>query len=267
MRHEAFFHRHPVFTGDEFAEYLSSGGKHGARTKESILAYHARTRRIVRIRRGLYATVPPGSDSDSFPIDPYLIASRLSQDAVLSHHTALQYHGRAYTVWRQFSYQSKRPALPLRFRSNEFRGSRFPSALVDRGAELTDVLTVERANVSLKVASLERTLVDVLNRPRYSGGWEEVWRSLESVEFFDLDRVVEYALLLNNATTVAKVGYFLQQHQDTLMADEAHLARLRVHRPRRPHHLDRAKRVGRLVPEWNLVVPLEVMERSWGEVT
>ncbi len=43
----------------------------------------------------------------------------------------------------------------------------------------------------MRVASLERTLVDVLNRPRYPGGWEEVWRSLESVAFFDLDRVVQ----------------------------------------------------------------------------
>ena len=129
-----------------------------------------------------------------------------------------------------------------------------------------DVLTVERANVSLRVASLERTLVDVLNRPHFSGGWEEVWRSLESVEFFDLDRMVEYALLLSNATTVARVGFFLEQHRDVLMVDEAHLARLRHHRPRRPHYLDRARRGGRLVTEWNLVVPTDVMERSWAEV-
>ena len=35
----------------------------------------------------------------------------------------------------------------------------------------------------------------------------------ESVEFFNLDRVVEYALLLKNATTVARVGFFLEQHR------------------------------------------------------
>ena len=266
MRHEAFFRSHPVFTGDEFAEHLSFGGKDGTRTKESILAYHTKSGRIVRIRRGLYAVVPPGSHGDSFPVDPYLIASRLARDSALSHHTALQFHGRAYTVWQQFSYQATRPAVPLTFRSNVFRGTRFPSALVNRGVQMFDVLNVERANVSLRVASLERTLVDVLNRPHFSGGWEEVWRSLESVEFFDLDRVVEYALLLDNATTVARVGFFLEQHTGPLMVDEAHLAGLRRHRPRRPHYLDRARRGGRLVPGWNLVVPTDVMERSWAEV-
>ena len=266
MRHEAFFRNHPVFTGDEFSEHLASGGRQGARTKESILAYHTKTGRLIRIRRGLYAVVPPGSDRDSHPIDPYLVASRLTTDSVLSHHTALQFHGRAYTVWQQYNYQATRPADPFTFRSLSFRGTRIPSALVHSGCEMFDVLTVERANVSLRVASLERTLVDVLNLPRFSGGWEEVWRSLESVEFFDLERVVEYALLLQNATTVARVGFYLDQHRDTLMVGDIHLERLRRHRPKRAHYLDPGRYGGRLVPEWNLVVPSDVLERSWAEV-
>ena len=47
--------------------------------------------------------------------------------------------------------------------------------------------------------------MDVLDRPDLAGGWEEVWRSLESVEFFDIDQVVRYSLLLENATTCAIV--------------------------------------------------------------
>ncbi len=120
----------------------------------------------------------------------------------------------------------------------------------------------------LRVTSLERTLVDVLDRPDYSGGWEEVWRSLESVEFFDLEKVVEYALLLENATTASKVGFFLAQHREALMVEERHLIELRHRRPRQPHYVDRNKRSsGSLVAEWNLVVPMEVVERSWAEVT
>ena len=266
LKHDVFFRNHPVFTGDEFTRHLSRGGHNGARTKESILAYHTRTGRLLRVRRGLYAVIPPGANGDSFPIDPYLIASRLTRDSVLSHHTALEFHGRAYTTWQQLIYQARRPLGRLTFRSHAFLGTRFPEALVQSGNEMFDVLTMERSNVSLQVASLERTMVDVLSRPRYSGGWEEVWRSLESVEFFDLDRVVEYALLLKNATAAATVGFFLRQHQDTLMVEERHLDELRRNCPRRPHYLDRAKAGGRLASEWNLVVPAEVVERSWEEV-
>ena len=267
-KHDAFFRRHPVFTGDELAEHLSSSGRAGARTRESLVAYHTRTGRLVRVRRGLFAVVPPGADSDSYPVDPYLVASKLTPDAVLSHHTALEFHGRAYSVWRHLAYLASRPLEPLTFRSHVYRGARFPEALVRSGNERFDVLTAERAGMSLRVTSLERTLVDVLDRWRHSGGWEEVWRSLESVEFFDLDKIVEYVLLLGNATTTAKVGFFLDQHRDPLMVEDRHLRALLDRRPRQPHYTDRTRRSGNgtLVTEWNLIVPTEVVERSWAQV-
>ena len=123
---------------------------------------------------------------------------------------------------------------------------------------------------SLRNGGLERmatSLVDVLDRPVLSGSWEEIWRSLELVEFFDLDDVVRYALLLDNATTAAKVGFFLQQHHEPLMVEDKHLAVLRDLRPRQPHYMNRSRRTaGRLIAEWNLVAPEEIIERSWGEV-
>ena len=94
--------------------------------------------------------------------------------------------------------------------------------------------TMERAGMSLRVTGLERTLVDVLDWPRRSGDWEEIWRSLESVEFFDLDKIVEYVLLIGNATTASKVGFYLDQHRESLMVEESHLSPLRSQRPRQP---------------------------------
>ena len=100
-----------------------------------------------------------------------------------------------------------------------------------------------------------------------AGSWEEIWRSLESVEFFDLDQVVEYSMLLENATTAAKVGFFLEQHRESLMVDDAHLDPLRKLRPRQPHYLIRGERKGcQWVKNWNLMIPAEILNKSWGEV-
>ena len=267
-KHDTFFRRHPVFTRDELAEHLSTGDRVGPRTQESLVAYHTRTGRLVRVRRGLFAVIPPEAESDTYPIDPYLIASRLTPDSVLAHHTALELHGRAYSVWQQLTYLSSRPVERLTFRSHVYRGTRFPEALVRSGKEHFGVTTMDRAGLSLRVTSLERTLVDVLDRPHRSGGWEEIWRSLESVEFFDLETIVEYVLLLGNATTSSKVGFYLEEHRESLMVEDRHLEELRGLRPRQPHYIDR-KRGGDvcLVAAWNLVVPTEVVERSWEEVT
>ncbi len=223
---------------------------------------------MVRVRRGLFAVIPTGADSDNYPIDPFLVASKLTPDAVLSHHTALEFHGRAYSVWRHLTYLALRPLEPLTFRHHVYRGARFPETLVRAGKERFDVTTAERAGMYLRVTSLERTLVDVLDRPHVSGGWEEIWRSLETVEFFDLDRIVEYVLLLGKATTASKVGFYLEEHRESLMVEECHLKALRSRRPRQPHYADRRRgRDGTLIAAWNLVVPTEVAEKSWAEVT
>ncbi len=267
VRHDAFFRRHPVFTGEELADHLSSRGQVGERTQESLVAYHIRTGRLVRVRRGLFAVIPPGDDSVTYPIDPYLIVSRLTPDSILSHHTALEFHGRAYSVWQQFTYLASRPPKTFTFREQVYRGTKFPEALVRSDKTDFNVLSAERSGMSLRVTGLERTLVDVLDRPFLSGGWEEVWRSLEAVEFFDIDKVVEYALLLENSTTASKVGFYLAQHREELMVEESHLARLRDQRPQQPHYIDRrSDGRGTLMSEWNLIVPAEVVAQSWREL-
>jgi predicted transcriptional regulator of viral defense system len=267
MKHEKFFRTHPVFTSADLASYLESAVATGARTKESLLEYHRRSGHLIQIRRGLYAVVPSGADPASFQVDPYLVAARLSDDSILAYHTALELHGRAYSVYRQVTYLSSRPVAPLKVGSQLLRGARPPRVLVDTGQQRFGLVAQDRAGMHVHVTGFERTLVDVLDRPDLTGSWEEIWRSLELVEFFNFDTVVEYVELLNNATTAAKVGFFLEQHRETLSVDERYLSRLARLSPRQPRYLDRGKREpGRLIARWNLVVPPEVLARSWGEV-
>lgn len=195
------------------------------------------------------------------------VAGKLTRDAILAFHTALEFHGHAHSPTHEFFYLTNLGARLLEFRGQQFKAVHPPAALRRKRAELVGVLTAERMGIGVRVTSLERTMVDVLDRPHLGGGWEEIWRSLEGVEFFDLQEVAEYALLLGNATTIAKVGFFLEQHKDALMVEERHLDRLRKHGPRVPHHFSRRnRRSGKLVAGWNLIVPPEVLERRWQEV-
>jgi predicted transcriptional regulator of viral defense system len=105
MKLRTFFRTHPVFTVEDFAGFLSSDETHNLRTQESLLAYHVKAGNIVRVRRGLYASVPPGASPENFPIDPFLLAARISKEAVLAYHTALEAHGKAYSVYEHSSVQ------------------------------------------------------------------------------------------------------------------------------------------------------------------
>lgn len=251
---------HPLFNREELLGELLKGGRRSPRTVDSLLAYYVRRGRLVAVRRGLHVVVPFGTEAAGFSIDPLLVAAKAADDAILAYHTALEWHGKAHSAFSIAFFLTRRAVRPFRFRGSTFRPVR-----VER-LNTTGLLKHARGGITARVTTLERTLVDVLDRPDLAGGWEEVWRSLESVEFFELDAVVKYALQLKNATSVAKVGFYLQQHREVLMVEDAHLSRLKAHRPRSPHYLDRSNRKGgRFVADWNLVVPPAVYDRSWEE--
>lgn len=266
MRLHDFFAAHPVFTTDELVDYRRDDDTQSRWTRKALLAYHRGQGHLILVRRGLYAVVPPDSGPETCVIDPYLLAAKMTGDAVLAYHTALELHGKAHSIFERYFFQSSKPVRPTTFRDHRFECSLFPKALRDKHREHFATTTVERSGVELRVTSLERTLVDLHDRPKLGGGWEEIWRSLESVEYFDLDLVVEYVKLLGNCTTAAKVGYYLQQHAEPLMVESRHLDPLRKLRPKQPHYLQRGKS-GKLISNWNLVVPASLVERAWEEIS
>lgn len=264
MRSTDFLATHPVFTYEEFAG-ASSRGTPNPNTTRNRLAAVVASGRVLRVRRGLFATVPPGVELDRAPVDPYLVATKVADDATVAYHGALQFHGRAYSVWRRFHYLTRHRTRPFRFRDQEFVPVLAPKAVRFRQDLGGGVSVVSHAGGTVRVTSLERAMVDVLDAPDKGGGWEEIWRSLELVEFFDLDAVTEYVAALGSALTAARVGFFLEQHRETLMVEDRYLDRLRRYAPNEPRYLDGKRQPGKYLSRWNLVVPEYVLHRRWEE--
>jgi len=262
-----FFRSYPIFTSEELAAFLKDRGSPNPRNRESLVRYHRDRGAILQIRKGLYCSLPLGVSAKDCPVDSYLLASKLAPDAVLAYHSALDVHGRSYSIQQRLVYTTlKAPAgATFNFRGTTYRAVSPPKQL---GGREPEVQHLDRAGQQLRVTTLERTLVDVLDRPRLSGGWEEIWRSLEMIPYLDLDRLIQYALLLKKSTTIARVGFYLMQHRAALMVEDEHLKRLREHRPSSPKYLGSDPAIsGRLVPEWNLIVPESVINKSWEEPT
>ena len=261
-----FFSKYPVFTSQEYAQFLEKEEHAGERTQEALLSYHVKAGNLVRVRRGLFAVVPPGASPESYAVDPYLVAAKLVDDAVIGYHSALAFYGKSYSVTHQFCVLTRSRSTDILFREDAFRLVLFPKSLRKKNQELFGVKTIFHRGCQLRVTGFERTLVDMLDRPDLSGGWEEVWRSLESVEYFDLDKVIEYALLLDNVTTIALVGFYLEQHQKELRVKESHLAQLETRRPKQPHYVDKQqKSSSKFNSRWNLIIPIEIIDQTWKE--
>lgn len=262
-----FFARNPVFTAEEAASFLRETGSENPLTRKALLRHHETSGNIVRIRRGLYATVPPGGTPETTRPDPYLVAAKLAPDALLAYHTALELHGKAYSVHSRYTFLTSTAARVLVHGGVTFQPVRFAKSLREQKRETFAMKELDRSGLSVRVTSLERTLVDAFDRLDLVGGWEEAWRSLETVEFFDLETVVRYALYLGNATTIAKVGYFLEAHREPLMVEQSVLKELQAKRPKEPQYVTRERsESNRLLGEWNLVLPLAWVERAWEAV-
>lgn len=107
----------------------------------------------------------------------------------------------------------------------------------------------------MRVTTIERTLVDVLDQPDKGGSWEEIVRSLAMVEYVDVDAVVARTARLGRALTAARVGWLLDRNRVAWHVDEAYLDALRARRPSTPTYLDAGRTPGRLDGGWNLIVP------------
>ena len=267
MKPVNFFDSHPVFRHEEFVAAHTESGKRSAQTSASVLKQHAAAGNLIHVRRGLYATVPRGASPETLQVDPYLLATKLTEDAVVAYHAALQFHGKVYSVWRRFHFLTRARVRTFSFRDLEFVPVQAPVAVRSLRNFGGGIQEKPHAGGLARVTTPERTLVDVLDAPSRCGGWEEVWRSLEMVEFFDLDAVIDYATKLKSALTAARVGFFLEQHREPLMVEDQHLKTLRALAPSQPRYLDAKREAGKLVSAWNLVVPERILTRAWAEVS
>jgi predicted transcriptional regulator of viral defense system len=255
-----------IFTFEDFV----SSHAHKNTTHETLynlLFYHQKKGHIMRIRRGLYCVVPQGINPHDCPVDSFLVTSKMTADAVLAYRTALDFFGKLHTITNEFLYLSKKnESKPFIFRGITYRAISIPTALKKSDQIEYGVECLGRGEQKVRVTSLERTFVDILDRPRLCGSWEEIWRSFENIEYLDLDKVVEYALLLHNTTTIAKVGFFLETHREEWMVSESYLNELQRHLSKKPLYLERGlKEPHKLITQWNLIVPLSIINRQWEE--
>lgn len=252
MKPAEFLHTHLLFTRQEFERAMGRSGPRAPATITKHLQTWRRDGRLLAVRRGVYVRLAPGQKPADAGVDALALASRLAPDAALAYHTALEAHGHAQSAFERLFFATWTKARPLRFRDREYVPVRPRAAL--RRSKNEWVVGLARAGMEVRVTSLERTVVDILDRPDLSGGMEEVWRSLASVEALDFTELTQYAEIIARPLLTARLGYVLEANAQRWLTPARLLAALEVKRPRGPVYLEQ-RQPGRLVRRWNLIVP------------
>lgn len=212
---------------------------------------------LLKIKAGLYAVVPHERIGKSYTPDKFLIASRLTTPYAISYHAALELHAIAHSL-----YHSVHVASPRKFRRFTFQGVTY---MWVSSADLLGVTSVIRAGHPIQVTDLERTILDCLQKPVYSGGVEELFRSLEGAPYINYHRLLDYVEKIGQKALLAKVGYLLETFQERWrvpapVVDEL-ASRVSAVKYYFPQRLPRGQ--GKLLARWNLVVP-RAMDRLLG---
>lgn len=146
---------------DELTAWLS---KEPARsinypTLHNSLAYHQKQSHIFRIRSGLYYSIPMRVLASSYPVDPFPVTSRMTEDEVLAYPTALDLHGKLHTTSSKFIYLSRERVLSsFIFEEIEYQADSIPTVLKANNNEQFGTQSVDRLGQSILEISYRKRL-------------------------------------------------------------------------------------------------------------
>jgi len=264
---EKFVSEHPVFTRQRFrADFVTHHGDHDGKTRDDlvkaaddVIEYQSRVGRILPCGSSVYAAVPAHLIGSDFTPDRYLVAALAREDGILAYHSALELHGLAYSDSNEVQVlSSARPGL-LETRAGNVRFVKVP-VLERESGTMDGVTTFDRTGIHVRVTTLERTVLDCLERPDLAGGVEELEHALSGITSIKLRPLLAMVERRENHTLAGLVGWWLESRQDDLglrreSVDQA-LARLDQLAPSKPRPYAGAERTeDTLVKRWGLWLP------------
>ena len=178
-----------------------------------------------RLRPGIFQLVPQelGRERDYLG-NPYVVARELmaGKPYYLSHASAMDIHDMVTQPQLVVCVTSPKAMRGRSVLGTEFR---FIRCKAEHFFGTTDHWVSKQEKVT--VSDLERTVLDGLRQPEYSGGVTEVAKGLW-IRRADVDvrRLVEYALRLNVGAVMRRLGFLLEVYDIGAAADRE---RLREH--------------------------------------
>ncbi len=250
MKFSEYISKHHVFPTRDL---LKNADSEMAAKQQLKLALASNT--VERVRRGLYAS-NAGKFKDA-GVDPYEVVTALDSNAVLSYHSALEAHGVAHNVGFECRFRTDAARTPF-----TFHDVRYVPHTAENG--LTTQRIRGRSFGSVLATSREQTFVDCLKHPEWSGGIEEVVRSLSAMPYLDSVRVSDLAMAAS-ASMAARVGWLLEEKAEQWKVQDDTLDMLRAACGGVVSKLDKSSYAARgWSKEWNMRLPEEDKEvRSW----
>jgi len=209
----------------------------------------------LRVHRGYYAGVPLEYLDKNYEVDRYVLGHKVSnRDGAFAYHSALELHGVAHSDFNTIYYLRPKPLRPFEFQNIEYRYL--------TSQKMFGIKNVIREGVYIPVTDRERTFLDCVRRPDHCGGLEEVLKSIGTFHSLDYALLKTYLEKFGEQSLRQKIGYILSLLEDEMKVSEWLLRDLRKSIKNKIYYLlpQSKEGSGRIVNEWNLIVPKNIDE-------
>lgn len=188
-----------VFTVEEAAAVLG----HGRNELRKLLHDLSRNRWIERIERGKYLILPlEAGPKAEYGTHPFIIARKLIRPYYVGFASALNHYGITEQVSKTTYIATTKPKKTLSFHSEEFR-------FVCLSRERFFGFRQEwMGNFKFGISEAEKTVVDCLFLPEYSGGLAEVAKAFEKGGL-DHEKLYDYAVKMDDLAVLKRLGFIL----------------------------------------------------------
>ena len=190
-----FLHQKLLFTPADIEQQLGN-----MRSAKTLLLRYQRQGYISKVRRGLYcvnnlATQQPEANK-------YRVACAVTPSAFIAYHAAMEYHGLAHQVYYNVAVGSEQA-----FNNFEFDGHLFTCHHLFSNSGIDTPI----GDSHVRVTSVERTVVECIDRIDLCGGWEELVNCLRCVQYLREEQITAILRVYNKTALYKKVGFLFEQ--------------------------------------------------------
>lgn len=185
-----------------------------------LISNLAKMGRVIRLRRGLYVCI--SLLPKQIETHPFIISAFLVQPSMISHWSALQYHGLTEQMPRVVTASTTSKVVTPSMRENkphrtqakhawEINGIRYEYMTIQEKNFFGDEIIWPEEDLHVRITDKERTLLDLFVYPTLFGGIGEAMGILENaLPSIGIKKLIGYAIRYNKKSVIKRLGWALE---------------------------------------------------------
>lgn len=211
---------------------------------------------LTRIQRGVYAAVPIEASAGQVLEDSWVLIPQFFAPAYVGGWSAAEHWDLTEQIFHDVCVLTQKPVARQKI---VLHGSPFYLTHISK-ADFFGTKTIWRKTTKVLVSDIEKTLLDMFAHPPLGGGTPlmvDCFREALKHKDFQVSRLIEYALHLNNGAVFKRLGFV----SATLLGVEHALTRTcAAHLTKGNAKFDPGAPADRLITKWRLFVPANLLQ-------